>query len=142
MTIAFCISGTPTGKGRPRFNAATGRTYTPERTRSYEDWVRSCCMENCSGAFFPAGTAIKAELFAFFPVPVSDSRIKKRNKLLAVLKPTKKPDGDNLAKIICDALNEIAYQDDSQITHLTVVKRFGARAFVQVYLSEDSETFE
>ncbi|HHL2031183.1 RusA family crossover junction endodeoxyribonuclease [Clostridium perfringens] len=38
-------------------------------------------------------------------------------------KPTKKPDADNIAKIILDSLNGIAYKDDSQIIELMVVKR-------------------
>lgn len=141
MIAAFCIPGEPMGKGRPRFNSQSGRTYTPAKTKNYEDWVRACCMEHFHG-FFPAGTPIKAEIYAFFPVPASDSRVKKKKKLLAVLKPTKKPDFDNLGKIVCDAINDIAYRDDCQITHATVVKRFGSRAFVQVYLTEDDATFE
>ena len=36
--------------------------------------------------------------------------------------PTKKPDVDNIAKVICDVLNGIAYHDDTQIVSLNVSK--------------------
>ena len=39
--------------------------------------------------------------------------------------PTKKPDADNIAKVVCDALNGLAYKDDAQVIDLTVHKRFG-----------------
>lgn len=36
----------------------------------------------------------------------------------------RKPDADNIGKLIADALNGIAYADDSQVARLTVEKRF------------------
>lgn len=38
--------------------------------------------------------------------------------------PMKKPDVDNIAKIILDSLNKIAYDDDVQVTDLIVRKRW------------------
>ena len=38
------------------------------------------------------------------------------------LYPTKKPDADNIAKVICDALNGSAYHEDTQVVKLTVRK--------------------
>ena len=40
------------------------------------------------------------------------------------LHPTKKPDADNIAKVICDALNGVAYGDDTQVVNLNVKKRY------------------
>lgn len=37
----------------------------------------------------------------------------------------KKPDVDNLAKIVLDSLNKIAYDDDAQVCRLLVEKRYG-----------------
>ncbi|XZN30187.1 RusA family crossover junction endodeoxyribonuclease [Clostridium perfringens] len=39
-------------------------------------------------------------------------------------KPTKKPDVDNIAKIILDSLNGVAYKDDSQIVDLRIIKSY------------------
>ena len=44
----------------------------------------------------------------------------------------KKPDCDNIAKICLDALNHIAFNDDSQITDLVIRKRYGENPNVVV----------
>ena len=52
------------------------------------------------------------------------------------IKPTKKPDADNIAKAVCDALNGIACKDDSQVVDLTVRKHYSKFPRVQVFISE------
>ena len=41
-----------------------------------------------------------------------------------ILSPTKKPDIDNIVKIILDSLNGIAFKDDNQITKIEVEKAY------------------
>ena len=48
----------------------------------------------------------------------------------------KKPDADNIAKIICDALNNVAYHDDTQVIELIVVKKYAREPKVKVALAE------
>lgn len=48
------------------------------------------------------------------------------------LLPTKKPDIDNITKCVLDALNGIAYHDDSQIVRLTVEKFYAQQPRVEV----------
>ena len=50
------------------------------------------------------------------------------------LRPTKKPDCDNIAKVILDALNGIAYHDDSQVVELVVHKHYAETTRVNVTL--------
>lgn len=50
--------------------------------------------------------------------------------------PTKKPDSDNIAKIICDSLNGIAYHDDSQIVELYICKSYSENPKVIVTIAE------
>lgn len=50
------------------------------------------------------------------------------------IRPTKKPDCDNIAKIICDALNGIAYYDDSQIVKIEVDKVYNETPGVDVVI--------
>lgn len=45
---------------------------------------------------------------------------------------TGRPDIDNLAKLVGDALNGITWIDDAQITHLTVFKVIGSSAEVRI----------
>lgn len=66
--------------------------------------------------------AIAANIVAVYKMPESAS--KKRRELMAsgIMKPCKKPDADNVAKIVLDSLNGIAYKDDSQVVYLSVQK--------------------
>ena len=103
--------------------------------------MRECCKTALS-APFPPDMALRCEIFAAFPLAASDSKPKRRRKLSGLLKPTKKPDWDNIGKIVCDALNGVAYHDDAQITYSVVKKRYAALPCVIVTLSEDCEAAE
>ena len=133
-TVTFTIIGKPCGKGRPRFSTAGGyaRSYTPAKTVEYENLVR---MEwEKSGAKKLEG-AISATINCYFPIPKSVS--KKKREAMDGAFYTKKPDCDNIAKIILDALNGLAYDDDSQIAMLDVLKIYDAsETMVKVTLVE------
>lgn len=60
-------------------------------------------------------------------------------KLSGKMRPTMKPDNDNIAKSVLDALNGLAYVDDKQIVELKVNKYYGAEAYVYVKLTESEE---
>ena len=107
------------GKQRPR--VTRWGTYTPKDTVNYENWVRLCYQQQ--GGRMLNGE-IKATIIAYFQVPKSYS--KKRIQAIQEGKeyPCKKPDADNIAKVILDSLNKIAYSDDSQVTDLAVKKRW------------------
>ena len=55
---------------------------------------------------------------AFFEPPKSISKKKRAEMLEGKIWPAKKPDSDNIAKVVLDALNGIAYHDDTQIIKL------------------------
>ena len=58
---------------------------------------------------------------------------KKRAMMIAGdIVPTKKPDFDNIQKIICDALNGVAYHDDSQIVKADIEKVYSTMPHVEV----------
>lgn len=118
MKIQFTVHGIPVGKGRPRFTK-DGHTYTPQKTREYEDKVVQCWQYQ-SGKGFAAGVPLKAIVTAFFTVPRSTS--KKKAAAMDGTPHIKRPDVDNVAKAILDALNGHAYNDDSAIAALTVRK--------------------
>lgn len=138
--VEFTIHGAPQGKGRARTvrNRATGRSmsYTPEKTVEYENLVRMEYQAQCGGTWFGEKTAICAAIAAHYQIPVSES--KKRSDLmeLGFIRPVKKPDCDNIAKVILDALNGIAYRDDAQIAALSVQKYYSDEPKVKVYLWE------
>lgn len=122
QTQRAVVYGNPRGKGRPRFTRR-GSTYTDAVTTEYEGRVKRVWKSENNFSFDKSPTTISIK--AFFPVPVSLSK-KKRAELFG--KPyLGKPDADNIAKIIMDALNDgVAFKDDSQIDVMTVIKRYVA----------------
>lgn len=134
--VLFSIPGPPKGKGRPKFSRQGNfvKTYTPEETANYENLVKLMYDKYCKNKMLEG--AIRAELIGFFPIPSSTS--KKRAKMMeeGKIRYTKKIDCDNLAKIVLDALNNIAYKDDSQVCELIVVKKYGTEPKVTVRLTE------
>lgn len=135
MQIEFTIPGPPKGKGRPRFAkvGAFVKTYTPKETTSYENLVRGEFRRVHCGP--PAEGPVMISIGAYFPVPKSWSK-----KRLAAHegKPEPvitKPDIDNIVKIICDSLNQIAYRDDSQVFQVTARKYYSVIPETVVTLS-------
>lgn len=136
MKLYFTVFGEPKGKGRPRFGG--GRTYTPETTRAYERQVLAEFRRCYPGtAPIQAGVPIRVRIMAFFKVAQRDSRTTKLEKLNGLIRPTKAPDWDNIGKIICDALNGAAWEDDAQVVEASVQKRYGSEPMVCVTIEED-----
>lgn len=136
MIIAFAIPGEPKGKARPRTVQIAGHasTYTPKETVMYENLVRLYYQQAARGLRLSG--PIQAEIVSYSSVPKSTS--KKKRALMLDIKTLcqKKPDVDNLAKIVLDSLNKIAYDDDAQVCRLLVEKRYGEIPQVLVRLSE------
>jgi Holliday junction resolvase RusA-like endonuclease len=132
--IKFTIPGKPMGKQRAR-TLKTGRSYTPEQTVNYETLVKQLFITSGYGEGQLNG-ALEAEIRAYFPIPQSASKKKKEEMLSGKIRPTTKPDWDNIGKIICDSLNELAYHDDSYITDAIVIKRYSSFPRVEVIIKE------
>lgn len=98
LLCEFTVPGQPVPKARPRVVA--GRTYTPERTKRAEQRIAEY--------FKVAYPHLKP---TWEPVSLS---------LTFSLKGLRTSDWDNLAKLVCDALNGKAWVDDKQIIHATV----------------------
>lgn len=130
--VKFEILGKPTGKGRPRLGKYG--TYTPANTANYETLVKWTFVNEFKN-FKPFEGAVKAKITAIFAVPKSYSK-KKRAEALTKVDYTHKPDADNIAKIVLDSLNGLAYKDDSQVSALLVFKDYGEQEKVIVELEE------
>ena len=134
IEIYFTVPGDVQPKQRPRFTK-TGHTYTPKKTQDYERKVKNCYLME-----YPTGIAFKDEpveliLNVYFQIPKSVSK-KKREELLVYHYPTKRPDSDNLLKSIADALNGVAYTDDSQIVHAVVNKIWSEKSAAEITIRE------
>ncbi len=123
MQIEFEVLGELKGKGRPRFARVGGyiRTYTDKETTSYEEHIRQSFIAS-GQAPFQEGEALSVSIIAFAAIPSSCSNKKKKEMLAGKIRPIKKPDPDNIAKIVLDSLNKVAFKDDTQVIHLSVEK--------------------
>ena len=86
---------------------------------------------------FYAEIPLRVRILAKFPIPESWSKKNKEKALKGEIKPNKKPDLDNIAKIILDGLNGVAYTDDKQVTSLEIEKAYSDTPCVVVYIAED-----
>lgn len=121
-TITFFVPGAPRGKERPRV-VSGGHVYTPEKTKKYERLIRDYYHREAGTYRFPPGTAVWLTVTALFPIPKSWNKAKKAAAGAGELVPGK-PDGDNILKIVADALNGEGYDDDRNIERMTVIKKY------------------
>lgn len=133
-SVTFTIPGDPTGKGRPRFSGKSGRTYTPKKTSDYENKVRQCWSQQTRTS--PLLGEIRADITAYFRIPQSTSKRHARELAQERTGCPKMPDVDNIAKIILDSLQGLAFDNDKDVTYLTVGKLYGAEPRVEVTLTE------
>ena len=137
MKIEFTVLGNPKGKQRPRICRNRGRriTYTPKQTTEYEKLVRASYTA-VSKMFFDKNIPLEISIIALFSVPQSISKRLKNSMLKGDILPTKKPDSDNIIKIILDALNGACYHDDSQICKIYFDKKYSEIPKVEITIKE------
>lgn len=134
MKIQFTVWGEPVGKGRPRFSGRNGftSTYSPKTTVEYENLVKTAYKTQCGNAKFVENVMLDMRVYAYLSIPKSASKKKKEQMRIHKLRPTKRPDMDNILKIIADGLNKLAYHDDAQIVDAMVRKFYSDRPRVEI----------
>lgn len=134
--MKIIIPGVPVGKGRPKFSTFGGypKAYTPIKTVNYENLVK-IAFQQTGEQPFERETQLRADITAFFPIPKSVSKKKREEMNRGLLMHTKKPDCDNIAKSILDALNGLAYYDDSQICELSVYKMYSDEPRAEIVIN-------
>ena len=137
MKVSFTIPMKPTGKGRPRLGAR-GRVFTPARTKAYENFIKGCYWEQCDGFYF-ADRPITLHIKAYMPILTKFKKSEKEAALRGELKPSAKPDVDNILKAILDALNEVAYDDDRFIYQLTIERIYSDNPRTEVIITDEIE---
>ena len=137
FVVNFSIDGPPHGKGRPRFRRFGNfvQTYTDAKTKSYETLVKEEATK-AMGSSEPLEGPVKLDLIIRLPVPKSYPKKRLEACLNGSEWPTKKPDWDNVAKSIADAMNDIVFLDDTQIVIARVVKTYSAEPGVDVQVTE------
>ncbi len=132
--LQFELIGRPLPQERTRFSKQ-GRVYNP--SKPYEKHIQ------WQAAFYapeqPLSSAIQLDLTFYFEPPKSASAMMRRQMLNHVIHHKIRPDIDNCAYVVTNALKKLFYVDDSQIIDLSVHKRYGHQAKTVVRITPIEE---
>ena len=131
-SIKITIPGKPMGKQRHRMGR--GFSYTPKETVNYENLVKVCFMD-CVKDHTPFDCPVTVSINAYFPIPQSMKKTDREKAASGLMPYTKKPDCDNVAKIIMDGLNGIAWTDDKIVYACLVSKIYSVNPRVEISIT-------
>lgn len=132
MIDHFILYGEPRGKERPR--VANGHAYTPQKTRKYEWDLHTAWLESDRTLY--TGN-VQMKVIAWFGIPKSAKKADREKMLAGEIRPTRRPDVDNILKIVGDSLQGFAYSDDKQINAMMIEKRYSDEPRVEVWLTNE-----
>lgn len=137
--MKFTIWGKPKAKGRPRLSTYGGfaRAYTLQDTIEYENLIKLSYLqasETQEPIEFDKPVILKVK--AFYEIPKATSKKKRAEMLNGNIRPCVKPDIDNCLKAVLDALNKIAFKDDTQVIELYATKYYDEQPRVEVEITD------
>jgi Endodeoxyribonuclease RusA. len=134
--IRFTVYGEPVAQGRPRATNINGhiRMYDPKKSRDFKDYVRLVASENRPKKLLEGPICLEVKVYK--PTLKSFSKKKKAAAEAGQLRPTSKPDVDNYAKSIKDALKNVIWKDDSQVVDLHISKWYSETPRVEIEIEE------
>lgn len=142
ITLSFFARGEPKGQPRPRAFAFRGkaRVFDPGTAEAWKQAV-VVALRDEYGAVETITVPVQVHISLYFPRPKSHYRTGKNAHLRRDDAPeyhTAKPDADNAAKAILDALTIAElWKDDAQVCRLTVIKLYAnGHAGAQIDIQE------
>ncbi len=135
--VSFEVPGEATPKMAPKFVRATGHTHKPTKEIHAAAVVKQFAVDAMTnaGVFMLDGpVAVSIAVFRGRGRPSSKKGREQAEK--GLIRPVTRPDVDNVAKLVLDAMNGIAYRDDSQVVSLTVDKWFSERPRIEITVRE------
>ena len=126
------VPGNPKGKQRPRMTKS-GLVYTPKATKDAEMKIKVAYSMAAGGVPYPLEQPLKLILNVYYQL----GQLKKKERqqaLEAKIFPTKKPDIDNVAKLVMDSCTGVAYEDDRQVVELVCKKYYSTRPRIEFEL--------
>ncbi len=135
MIYEFEVPGKVIGKGRPRLNTYSGIVYTPTKTKDYETLVEQYFLLKYP-KFKVFEGRVKVSIIAYFAIPKVTKKSDINEMLDNNISPTKKPDIDNIVKVVLDSMNKFAFKDDNQITKLEVEKKYSIEDKIYIKIEE------
>ena len=141
VRVKFTVPGVPVAQGRPRVmrtKNGLSHTFMPDKTTDYQKLVRFEYIRQCGGQCFPDKSALIMQINFFMPIPKSALKRDLPKLQSETVRHIKRPDLSNLIKSIEDAVNGLAYPDDSQISGFdNSGKYYSANPRVEVEISDE-----
>lgn len=134
MTRAFNVPGEPRGKGRPRFSK--GHAYTDSETKAYERKIAVYYKKAHGGFSFPESASLYVGVTAYYRIPKRATKAATEAMEARTVQPHRKPDIDNVLKGVLDALNGVAYKDDSSVVAVCGRKEFSHEPRLEIVIKE------
>lgn len=136
--IEFEAVGPLVGKGRPKFTTQCGyaKAYTPAKTRNYENMIKKSYL---SRSRYKSHKSLRITVTAYAEPSKSKTKKFKEAAFAEEFDPTTKPDIDNILKCVLDALNDVAYEDDRQVTEICAKKVYGHISRLVIRIEEIGE---
>ena len=135
MIYEFEVPGKVIGKGRPRINTNTGIVYTPTKTKEYETLVEQYFLLKYP-KFKMLENRVQVKIIAYFGISKTTKKSEINEMLENNISPTKKPDIDNIVKVVLDSMNKFAFKDDNQITKIEVEKKYALEEKLYIKIEE------
>lgn len=130
--ISLTVPGEPQGKLRPKWSPVG--TYSPKKTVNYETYVKQLFASKYPDHVLLEGELI-LELMIFQLIPKSTSKRKKDLMIKGLIRPTKRPDIDNVIKTVFDALEGLAFKNDSQFIRVIASKFYSSQPKVEIFIN-------
>jgi Holliday junction resolvase RusA-like endonuclease len=130
IKIRIDIEPLPKLRARTVFKNGKVRSYTPEKTQDYENYLKTVFSQYKSDMFEPH---IPLKLTVIF------YRTKNKWCLRRETKPVRRPDTDNLIKSVLDSMNGTLCPDDASICTINASKRWSenGKGYIELELSEE-----
>lgn len=145
--VTIIIIGQPRGKGRhrsrivkPAFKKPFISNYPDPNTERYERRIGQEALLAMREKP-PINEAVCLWVEAYFLVPTSWSKSKRIQALSGVIRPTTRPDWDNLGKIT-DSLKTIVWRDDALVVEGRVRKFYAEQPRTEIRVWKASQTLE
>jgi len=139
--ILIIIMGEPVAQGRPRMSTFNGhaRAYDPAKSRNWKQIASMIAGKKMENKSLMEGE-LSLSIRAYRSIPKSFSKKKTAAAIAGKIRPTTKPDLDNIVKSATDACNGILFHDDSQIVafHEPFGKWFSDKPRVEIEVKEIS----
>lgn len=109
--------------GAQRVDSLGKQRYTSERSRNAHGFIKWTAIQQVGKPLLTG--PLRVSFAVVVQIPESWSGVKKRKALAGTIRPTTKPDFDNVSKMLTDPLNLIVWKDDAQIVESTFSKHYG-----------------